>query len=115
MPVFYTPRFSYSVPETVISACRQRVVYRGGVRVREGPWAGVLAGYGTRVGSGGLYRVLPSHLASAGTDSEAGPGSPTGAGVGGQYRNAPSVRYAPYPPSGPGRSPVVPSLVRVSA
>ena len=50
--VFYTPRFSYGVVKTVISACRQRVAYRGGMHVQAGPWAGVLAGYGTRVGTG---------------------------------------------------------------
>ena len=56
--VFYTPRFSYRCLKTVICACRQRVAYRGGMRVRRCPWQGGYTGVWYREGiPGGLYRV----------------------------------------------------------
>ena len=54
------------------------------------------------VGTGeGLYRVLPSRQGrtpQASTDSGAGPGSPKGAGVGGQCAASPYVRTHPPGP-----------------
>ena len=49
-------------------------------------------------------------------DSEAGPGSPTGAGVGGLLEPdvQGTLQHQPTP-AGPGRSPLVPSLAGASA
>ena len=62
---------------------------------------GVRAGYGTRVGiAGWVYRVYyPATARGTQLYSEAGPGSPARAGVGGTAGWA----RVPVPPSGPGR------------
>ena len=63
---------------------------------------------GTGWVGGGVYRS-PSQLPGEGPyPSEAGPGSPSRAGVGGDME--PGAQYVQHPPYGPGRAPV-PSLV----
>ena len=93
--MFYTPRFSYGVPETTVLRCAPctssvaSAVYSGSRRVY---------GHGY---TGGLGRGIPtrhpprtSFLLSGAYPSEAGPGSPIGAGVGGDMHSAPG-RPAP--------------------
>ena len=84
MAVFYTPRFSYTVSETVICTCLSGPVHRLRDTEYSGTGTGVQAGYGTRVGRG---RGIPgTQLAARGevSDSEAGPVRPCiGPGVGG--------------------------------
>ena len=76
-----------------------------GYTLTVGTWSvrdrGVRAGYGTRVGREGLYRVPTDAARGEAADSEAGPVSPCkGAGVGGQQARASGSQN---PPSGPGR------------
>ena len=105
------------MPETVICACRRRVAYRSGVRVRRCPRVGMGPG-GYEGGYTGwvIGRAIPvpSHAArGAHPDSEAGPGDPAGGGVGGQGGRAylGARRRSQNPPFGPGRSALPPSLV----
>ena len=115
--MFYTPRFSYGVPETVICHCPRCSWHGWSVCMTS--W---LSGGAGRVGIQGGYRggytgwVIPVHQGprpSGGDTSEAGPVGPAGAGVGGYPCSAhgPSRPSTQNPPSGPGQSPAVPSLV----
>ena len=75
----HTPRFSYGTLRTAVY-CVSTGTHGAG---REG-----VPGWGMGPGGyrEGLYRVLPSQLLEERTtDSEAGPGSPARAGVGGQW------------------------------
>ena len=100
-----TPRFSYEGPKTAVSADRL-VLVGGGVRAVRAGW---VLRVGIRVGTGeGYTGVLPSDRKAEAYPSEAGPGSPVGAGVGGDMLQR--ARPALVPPGGPGRSPAVPSL-----
>ena len=101
----YTPRFSYEGPETCVRAVTDASVYRAREGVPGGVWyrEGVLGGY-----TGWVIRGPASskdvHLQSGAQTSGAGPGSPTGAGVGGSGCSAPYVR--PWvPPLRPCRPP----------
>ena len=105
MPVFYTPRFSYACPETTISACRQRVVYRGGVRVRRCPWEGGVPGYGTGWVGGRAIPGTTSPPTLQGPDSEAGPVSPC-KGLEWVVRTVPGWAAPRYHPAGPVGPPV---------
>ena len=61
----------------------------------------------------GEYPAAHRHAGEGPTDSGAGPGRPTGPGVGGLWEPGVTVGgTAPGPPSGPGRYPMGPSLSR---
>ena len=92
----YTPRFSYEGPKLAVAALpTSTAMATAGWVLRAGRvyWVGTWEGY-TGV-------VLPSHRALKGgpTDSEAGPGSPAGAGVGGLWGR--NTLRAPEPPTPP--------------
>ena len=99
----YTPRFSYGCPKLTVS-CGTSVswVHRRG-------WYRVRAGWVYRVGiQGGYTGGVPSQVPtpSGGMYSGAGPGSPTGAGVGGTCCSAhgtvrPSTQTHHSGPKGP--------------
>ena len=115
--VFYTPRFSYSVSETVICTCPSGPVTVRRHRAGRHPCWSTGPSTGIRVGiREGYTGVLPTQLPraeGAGMYSEAGPGIPSPAGGGVEWvvhawdrplRVSRCVRLVPYPPCGPGRA-----------
>ena len=96
--VFYTPRFSYDDLETAVPTTRYTAP-----TIACGAVYGLGRVYGWVPGRAipGYYPAVPHRARNPAADSEAGPGSPAGAGVGGQQLGG---RVSQYPPSGPGRS-----------